>query len=127
MSQRWRSPLPTNTGTQTPTYELYDINRAGLENLIHRIFGAARRDIEMKDHFGQPVIPRERFLVPLFVIDEAVERIKDGTITGYCPYRKLKPERNDGEVRRGLGARGLFQRIGSDEIAERPCLTIGAY
>jgi hypothetical protein len=33
--------------------------------------------------FGHPVIPREWFLVPLFVIDEAVEKIKDGTITGY--------------------------------------------
>lgn len=29
------------------------------------------------------LIPREWFLVPLFVIDEAVERIKDGTIAGY--------------------------------------------
>ena len=65
------------------TYELYNINRAKLENLIHRIFGAARLDIEIMDRFGQPVIPREWFLVPLFVIDEAVERIKNGTITGY--------------------------------------------
>jgi hypothetical protein len=29
------------------------------------------------------VIPREWFLVPLFAIDDAVERIRDGTITGY--------------------------------------------
>ncbi|MGH7002103.1 MAG: GIY-YIG nuclease family protein, partial [Stellaceae bacterium] len=65
------------------TYELYNINRTKLENLIHRIFGAARLDIEIKDRFGQPVIPREWFLAPLFVIDEAVERIKNGTITGY--------------------------------------------
>jgi hypothetical protein len=65
------------------TYELYNINRARLENLIHRIFGTARLDIEIKDRFGQPVIPREWFLVPLFVIDEAVEKIRDGTITGY--------------------------------------------
>ncbi len=65
------------------TYELYNINRARLENLIHRILGAARLDIEIKDRFGQPVIPREWFLVPLFVIDEAVEKIRDGTITGY--------------------------------------------
>jgi hypothetical protein len=36
-----------------------------------------------KDRFGNPVIPREWFLVPLFVIDDAVERIKDGTITEY--------------------------------------------
>jgi T5orf172 domain len=65
------------------TYELYNINRTKLENLIHRVFGAARLDIDIKDRFGQPVIPREWFLVPLFVIDEAVDRIKDGTITGY--------------------------------------------
>jgi hypothetical protein len=29
------------------------------------------------------VQPREWFLVPTFVIDEVVERIKDGTITKY--------------------------------------------
>jgi hypothetical protein len=65
------------------TYELYNINRIRLENLIHRIFDSARLNIEIKDRFGQPIIPREWFLVPLFVVDEAVERIKDGTITGY--------------------------------------------
>jgi hypothetical protein len=66
------------------TYELYNINRTRLENVIHRVFGKARLDIEVKDRFGQPVVPREWFLVPLFVIDEAVERIKDGTITAYA-------------------------------------------
>lgn len=65
------------------TYELFNINRGRLENLIHRIFGAARLDIEIKDRFGHPVTPREWFLVPLFVIDEAMEKIRDGTITGY--------------------------------------------
>ena len=65
------------------TYELYNINRTKLENLIHRIFEPARLDIEIIDRFGKPVVPREWFLVPLFVIDEAVERIKDGTISGY--------------------------------------------
>ncbi|MCC8980925.1 GIY-YIG nuclease family protein [Bradyrhizobium acaciae] len=65
------------------TYELFNINRTRLENLIHRVFDAARLDIEIKDRFGQPVIPREWFLVPLFVINEAVDRIRDGTITNY--------------------------------------------
>jgi hypothetical protein len=65
------------------TYDLYNINRTKLENLIHRIFDPARLDIEIKDRFGNPVIPREWFLVPLYAIDEAVERIKDGTISGY--------------------------------------------
>jgi hypothetical protein len=65
------------------TYELYNVNRTRLENLIHRIFGAARLDIEIKDRFGKPVVPQEWFLVPLFVVDEAVARIKDGTIADY--------------------------------------------
>ena len=65
------------------TYRLFNINRVKLENVIHRVFDAARLDIEIKDRFGIPVAPREWFLVPTFVIDEAVERIKDGTITQY--------------------------------------------
>lgn len=65
------------------TYELYNINRVRLENLIHRIFEPARLAIEIKDRFGNPVVPREWFLVPLHAIDQAVERIKDGTIASY--------------------------------------------
>lgn len=64
------------------TYELFNINRVKLENLLHRIFEAARLDVEIKDRFGHPVTPREWFLVPLFAIDEAVERIRDGSIKG---------------------------------------------
>ncbi|HMO31346.1 GIY-YIG nuclease family protein [Enterovirga sp.] len=79
------------------TYELFNISRSRLENLIHRIFATARLNIEIKDRFGNPVIPREWFLVPLFVIDEAVERIKDGTIerVTYDPstasFREVEP------------------------------------
>ena len=36
------------------TYKLYNINRTKLENLIHRIFGSARLEIEIKDRFGFP-------------------------------------------------------------------------
>lgn len=73
------------------TYELYNINRTKLENLIHRIFEPGRLEIEIMDRFGRPVVPREWFLVPLFVIKEAVERIKDGTISGYV-YDPQKAE-----------------------------------
>lgn len=65
------------------TYHLYNINRTRLENLIHRVFGCANVDVEIKDRFGLAVVPREWFLVPLFVIDEAIDRIRDGSITGY--------------------------------------------
>ena len=65
------------------TYELFNINRTKLEHLIHRIFDAARLNIEIKDRFGNPVVPKEWFLVPLAAINEAVEKIKDGTISNY--------------------------------------------
>lgn len=65
------------------TYELYNINRIKLENLIHRVFDPAQVDIEIKDRFGNPVKPREWFLVPLFIVNEVVERIKNGTITQF--------------------------------------------
>jgi Meiotically up-regulated gene 113 len=65
------------------TYELYNINRTKLEKLIHRVFEPARLDIEIKDRFGLPIIPREWFLVPLFAVNDAVEKIKDGTISQY--------------------------------------------
>lgn len=65
------------------TYELYNVNRIKLENLIHRVFDPAQLDIEIRDRFGNPVRPREWFLVPLFIVNEVVERIKDGTITQY--------------------------------------------
>ena len=62
------------------TYELFNINRTKLENLIHRFFAPARLKLEIQDRFGIPVQPREWFLVPLSVVDEVVERIKDGSI-----------------------------------------------
>jgi len=65
------------------TYELYNVNRVKLENVIHRVFDPVQLDIEIKDRFGNPVRPREWFLVPVFVVNEVVERIKDGTITQY--------------------------------------------
>jgi hypothetical protein len=65
------------------TYDLYNINRVKLENLIHRVFDPARLNIEIRDRFGKPVVPREWFLVPLFVVNEAVDRIMDGSITQY--------------------------------------------
>lgn len=66
------------------TYQLFNTDRTKLENLLHRILEPARLVITLKDRFGNPVSPREWYLVPLFVIDEAVARIKDGTIINYA-------------------------------------------
>jgi len=79
------------------TYELFNINRIRLEKLLHRIFDHVRLDIEIKDRFGQATRPHEWFFVPLQIIDEAIEKIRDETITDYVYDRdmaafKLKTE-----------------------------------
>lgn len=65
------------------TYKLVDINRTKLENLFHRIFSPAQIDLTIPDRFGKPVQPKEWFLVPLAVIDEAVRKIRDGSISKF--------------------------------------------
>lgn len=65
------------------TYKLHNLSRIRLENIFHRLFGAAQLDLTIEDRFGNPVRPREWFLVPLHVIDEAVQRILDGSITNF--------------------------------------------
>lgn len=64
------------------TYKLFNINRTRLERLIHRIFERAQLDLQINDRFGNPVKPREWFLVPLEIIDKAVAKIVDGSIVG---------------------------------------------
>ncbi|MGJ7043661.1 hypothetical protein J2Y63_006947 [Shinella sp. BE166] len=62
------------------TYKLFNINRSRLENVLHRVLSPARLDLTIQDRFGNPVKPKEWYLVPLHVIDEVVARVKDGTI-----------------------------------------------
>jgi hypothetical protein len=67
------------------TFKLANINGKRLEALLHRFFSSARLDVELKDRFGDQVEPREWFLIPLPVIEKAIERLMDGTI-GSCRY-----------------------------------------
>ena len=64
------------------TYKISNINRTKLEKLIHKFFSNVNLEIEIPDR-GRTVTAREWFLVPVFVIDEMVEKIKDGTISEY--------------------------------------------
>ena len=73
------------------TYKLHNLNRIKLESIFHRLFGPAQIDLIIADRFGNPVKPQEWFFVPLHVIDEAVKRIQDGSITDvmYDPNQAL--------------------------------------
>lgn len=65
------------------TFKLANINRKRLEALIHKFFGSARLNLELKDRFGVQVESTEWFVLPLPVIEEAIERIKEGTIGNF--------------------------------------------
>jgi hypothetical protein len=65
------------------TFKLSNVNRKRLENLLHKFFASARLDLELMDRFGGQVEPREWFLVPLPVLEEAINKIKSGSISQY--------------------------------------------
>jgi hypothetical protein len=62
------------------TFKLANINRTKLEGLLHKFFDPAQLDVELPDRFGIPVKPREWFFVPLATIEEAIQKIQDGTL-----------------------------------------------
>jgi hypothetical protein len=62
------------------SYDAVNINTAKFENLMHRFFSTARLDIELTDRFNRPFRPKEWFLVPLPIIEQAVQMLLDGSI-----------------------------------------------
>jgi hypothetical protein len=62
------------------SFKLGNINRRRLESLLHRFFAPARIDFDLQDRLGFQVEPKEWFLVPLPVIEEAIQKLIDGTI-----------------------------------------------
>lgn len=65
------------------SYKLSNINRTKLEALIHKFFESAKLDIEIPDRFDKSVKPQEWFLVPLNIVDEAVKKVMEGTISDF--------------------------------------------
>ncbi len=64
-------------------YEVYNVNPHKLEQLIHRFFGNSCLDIDIIDEKGNLYRPREWFIAPLEVIEEAIELILSGEIIKY--------------------------------------------
>lgn len=63
--------------------KLSNINRVKLENLLHRFFAEARLDMVLKDRFGEEIVPREWFVVPLQIINEVLDKLISGEIVNY--------------------------------------------
>ena len=65
------------------SFELYNINSKKLEALLHNFFASARLEIKIPDRFGRSYRPKEWFCVSLDTIQDAVEKLKEGSLTGY--------------------------------------------
>lgn len=75
-----------------PTYLLADVELVAtyslpenivpqkLEKLIHKVLQSAQLDIVIADRFGNPVKPKEWFLVSLNIINDIIEHIKNSSI-----------------------------------------------
>jgi hypothetical protein len=65
------------------TVKLSNINRVRLEALLHRFFAETRLDLVLKDRFGEKIVPREWFVVPLPIINEVLDKLISGEIVNY--------------------------------------------
>jgi len=64
-------------------YQCFNMNAQKLEQLLHKFFGKSCLNIEILDNNKIAHNPREWFIAPLDVIDEAIELIVSGKIIEY--------------------------------------------
>jgi hypothetical protein len=64
-------------------YKCYNLNPQKFEQLIHNFFGAACLNVDVFDGHGKRFTPREWFVAPLEIIEQAVHMIISGEIVKY--------------------------------------------
>lgn len=64
-------------------YRCYNLNTRHFENLLHRFFGECCLNIDVFDKSGNRFMPREWFIVPLNIIEQAIDLIISGNIIKY--------------------------------------------
>ncbi len=73
------------------TFECYNLNPQKLEQLLHNFFGTSCLNIDIFDANGKRFVPREWFIAPLDVIEQAIKLIINGGIVNYR-YDQVKQE-----------------------------------
>lgn len=64
-------------------WKCFNMNPQKLEQLIHNFFGHSCLNVDVFDENGKRYTPREWFIAPLEVIEQAIALIINGKITGY--------------------------------------------
>ncbi|SHF80402.1 GIY-YIG nuclease family protein [Flavisolibacter ginsengisoli] len=65
------------------TYACYNRNADKLEQLLHRFFASACLDIDLFNENGQRLTPREWFVIPFEIIEEAIQLILSEEIINF--------------------------------------------
>lgn len=66
------------------TYKCYNMNPQKFEQLIHNFLGKVCLNIDIFDKTGVRHTPREWFIAPLEIIEQAIRLIISGEIVNYC-------------------------------------------
>lgn len=77
-------------------FKCYNMNPQKLEQLLHNFFGTSCLNVDVFDLKGKRTIPREWFIAPLAVIEQAIEMIVSGEIINY-KYNADKQEIQAGQ------------------------------
>ncbi len=64
-------------------FQCYNMNPQKLEQLLHNFFGSSCLNIDIFDKNGNRHTPREWFIAPLSVIEDAINYIVSGEIIDY--------------------------------------------
>jgi len=65
------------------TYKCFNMNTHKLELLLHNFFGSSCLNVDVFDNLGNRHTPREWFIAPLDIIEQAVQLIISGEIVKY--------------------------------------------
>lgn len=65
------------------TYKCFNMNPQKFESLLHNFFGTHCLDVDVFDNYGYRHTPREWFIAPLDIIEQAVQLIISGEIVKY--------------------------------------------
>lgn len=65
------------------TVRCYNLSVENFESSIHQFFGECNVHFEIQRMDGQVHYPREWFIAPLNIIEEAIGYVVDGTIGNY--------------------------------------------
>jgi len=66
------------------SYRTYNLRTSALENLLHRVFAEVQLDLTQADRKGRDYDPSEWYVVPINVIDQAVDLIMSGDIVRFA-------------------------------------------